>query len=343
MSVITEERLDAAEKEADKLWAETYPDPDALHEGEVVAKDGKPVETDVVEDGNANADGVDGTLVVEAKPAEVVPPKSDEEIYKQRFQIMEGKYKAEVPRLSAELAQWKDYANGLLARITALEESVKAKPSTPAMEDEGDYEVDSFVQDNPGAAKLFKKLEAQHKAELDVLRNEIKSVDQKATSVKSEFKQSTAMDHFEKEMTNEGVPDWRTVDTSPDFIEWLNRNPYNIKVLQAAASELDAKTVSSFFLDYKKSLNSDNGNGGLPPENGDGEPSKLEKHLSPPRSGGGGPPPRQPVQPVLTTENYTKFMKQTTVGKYNPALWGGKTEAQMEAIFDAAIAKNELR
>jgi len=338
----TYEELEKAEQEADAALAAMNADEPAI---EAKPEDDKPVKPDVVDEGVVS----DGVLVaddpaIKATPAEAPVKKDDDGIdYKQKFLVVDGMLKADTARLKAEAAQWREYATGLQERISVLEDTVKAKSSAVETQpDEEDYEVDAFVADNPGAAKLLKKMEAKHKAELASLRDEIKSVDQKSVATSAEFKQTTAISQFDRAMADAGALDWRAIDTDPGFTEWLNRSPYNVKVLQAAASEFDAPTVSAFFLDYKRSLET---NGGDPPtDNGNGSQSKIEKFTAPPRSGGGGPPPKTAVSPVLTKENYAKFSKQAmTPGAYNPAQWGGKTVAQMDAIFDAAIAGNELR
>ena len=340
----TFEELEKTEQEAEAVRAAMYAE-ESEPVVEVKPEDDKPVESAVIDEGVAGAGDegiaiVEDEPVVEVKSVEVIPKKEDEEeTFKKRFQIMEGKYKAEVPRLSSELAQWKEYASNLQSRVTVLEETTKAKPSTPLAEDEPDYEVEAFVSDNPGAAKLINKMKAEHKAELASLRDEIKFVDQKTVAAKSEFQQTTAIGQFDKAMTDAGVSDWRTIDVDPGFMEWLNRSPYNVKVLQAAASQFDAPTVASYFLDYKKSL--------APSDNG-GDPvidvvnqDKLGKFTAPPRGGGATIPSKTPAQPVLTKESYVKFSNEAmTPGGYNPARWGGKTVAQMDAIFDAAIARN---
>jgi hypothetical protein len=331
---IVESRLDKAEEDADKLLEQAY------------AEGVKPLDLEGAPEGEGEAEAGGSAAPAEELDAEGKPkvkepdkPNAEEETYKHRFEIMEGKYKAEVPRLNEELRQSKDVIASLQGRLTALEEAAKAAPKVEAPPEE-DYEVDAFVADNPGAAKLLKRLEDKHKAETEALRNEIKSVGTKAEAKVSEFRQETAMDRFEKSMADSGVPEWRTIDSDPAFMAWLNKSPYNVRVLQSAASEFDAKTVSAFFLDYKRSLAPPD-NGGKPPDNGGGQ-NKIDKFTAPPSSGGGGTPPKSDTQPALTKANYEKFMHQSTMGKYKPSLWGGLTEAQMEAKFDDAIAKNAL-
>jgi hypothetical protein len=149
---------------------------------------------------------------------------------------------------------------------------------------------------------------------------------------KSEFKQMSEMDKFDARMTAAGVEDWRAIDTDPLFADWLSLS--KARELEAAAKVFDAAKISSVYLEYKRSLGS--------PDNGSGQ-DKLDKFIALPRGGGGSPPPKGGAYPALTRANYNKFMSQTMrPGKYKPSQWGGLTESQMEAKFDAAIAKNEL-
>jgi len=345
----TFEELERLEQEADAARAAMYaeePEPETKPESDKTVESAV-IDEDVAGVGDEGIIAVEDEPVVEVKTADVVLKKDDDGVdYKQKFLVVDGKLRAEIPRLSNELAQWKEYAGNLQSRVTALEETAKAKPSTPAAEviPDDDYEVEVFVADNPGAAKLINKMKAEHKAELASLRDEIKSVDGRTQEARAEDQRAAKLARFEKEMADAGVPEWRTIDTDPGFKERISQRPYDIKVLQEAASQYDAKVVSSYFLDYKNSLIPPD-NGDMPPNKGDASQNKLDKFTAPPRSVGGGPPSKSGTQPALTRANYVKFMAQTTPtgrGKYVPSQWGGLTEVQMEARFDAAIAKNEL-
>ena len=334
-----EEGLIQAEKDAEAKWAEVYPaelpaeevGAEAASEepGLVAAPALKPAEPAEPEDG-----------VKPKEPAEEGKLTAEEETYKQKFLVMEGKFKAEVPRMAAELAQWKEFAGGgLQSRVADLEAQVKVIPKAEPPAPEPDDEVEAFVMDNPGAAKLINRLKEEHKAEIATLRSEISSVGKKAGDVESKVEHTTTMDRFDRAMALAGVPDWREIDNSPEFADWLPLS--KARQLQEAASAFDAQKTAVFFLDYKKSLNPD-GNGDIPPDNGNGK-SKLDKFTAPPGGGGKGPPPRQTARPVLTRDMYQRFSLQAMKPQtYVAAQWGGRTIEQMDTLFNTAIAKGEL-
>jgi hypothetical protein len=41
--------------------------------------------------------------------------------------------------------------------------------------------------------------------------------------------------------------------------------------------------------------------------------------------------------------DYQRFYAESARGKYDPKKWGGRTEEQTEAMFDALIARKALR
>jgi len=342
MSSYMEKKLEKAEAAAEELWKETYetptgavpagetatPAPETVVEAAAEVVPEVPVETPV-------ETPVEVVAETPVPVAEVVvkeePVKSDTADYKQKYQTLEGKYKAEVPRLSAEIGQWKDYATSLQERITALEKVKPVKIDEPVT----DPDIEAVTTAYPEVATLIKKMEKKHEVEIQKLRSELEGGSAEIKDLKNETVLSK-QDRFDMAMRTAGVPDWKVIDKDPVFIEWLGEQvPYTrstkLQLLQQAAREFDADTVSKFFLDFKESIKEPDGN--VEPQ-----PDKLKKFVAPPR--GGGIPPVKPVPAGVTKAQYEKFMNPRY--KFNPADWGGKTEAQMDAIFDNAIQKGTL-
>jgi hypothetical protein len=328
-----EKKLEKAEEKAEQLWKEVYqPEEKETDKPEEVAETPEPETPEVVADETPQKE----EPVAEVKEV-VTPPKEEVKSdidWKQKYQTLDGKYKAEVPRLSAEVGQWKDYAESLTRRISELEETVKKPPK-----EESDPEMDSVAEVNPEVAKLIKKMKEEHRDEIAKLRKELETgISADIKSVKDDI-QLSKQDRFDLAMREYGAADWRQVDQDPEFLEWLNAPvPYTkatkLDLLRFAARDLDAKTLSQFFLDFKASK--------TPPEpdgNTEPQPDKLNKFTAPPRSGG-PTPPNKASQTGLTKTQYIKFMNPRY--RFNPNDWGGKTEAQVEALFDAAILKGTL-
>ena len=337
---LTERKLERAEEEADAIWKSVY-QPD---EPETVTPpkkaDAEPEETPEEEALETETEEAAEEVVVVAAPETppVKPPDSDTTDWKQKYQTLEGKYKAEVPRLSSEIGQWREYATSLSKRISDLEETAKSalkKTDVP----ETDPDLEALAERDPDFASIIKKLSDDHKREIAELRRDFETgVSADLKSVKEDLKLSKE-ERFDLAMKSAGAADWKAVDRDPDFLEWLNYPvPYTrltkLALLRDAARNLDAETASKFFLDFKSSQNTED-----TPLTVEETPDKLNKFVAPPRSG--GPTiPKKSGQPGLTKAQYERFMDPRV--RFDPADYGGRTEKQTEALFDTAILKGTL-
>jgi hypothetical protein len=329
---LVETKLERGEKEADELWNEVYGEkkeevPEVKEEVKeeteepVETTEEKPPEPEVTEE------------PAKEVPVKEVPiielPKDD---WKQKYQTLEGKYRVEVPRLTSEVNQWKEYSTSLSHRITELENAVK-KPVEK--EPEKDADIAALETDYPDFTKVLKKIKDEHRSEIAALRQEIGTRDADIKNVKEDV-QVSRQDRFNIDMARVVGENWREIDTNPDFITWLGDTiPYTrmtkLQYLQEAARNLDVETVSKFFLDYKETLKE--------PEPETEPEDKLKKFTAPPRSET-STIPKTGGQQGLSRAQYEKFMNPRY--KFNPSDWGGKTEQQMEAAFDVAIQKGTL-
>ena len=330
-----EKKLERAEEKAEEIWKEMY-QPEKTETEPPKAEE--PPKPEVVEETPAEPEAPvteepPAPEPVAPEPEKPKPPeKSDTTDWKQKYQTLDGKYKAEVPRLSAEVGQWKEYAQTLSKRVSELEETVKKPPK-----EEADPDMEAVAESNPEFVKIIKKMKEEHRDEIAALRKEFETgISADIKSVKDDI-QLSKQDRFDIDMQREVGSNWREIDNDPQFHEWLNAPvPYaratKMQLLQAAARDLDSRTVAQFFLDFKASL--------APEPDGNVEPpaQNLEKFTAPPRSGA-APIPKRTAQGV-TKADYMKFMDPRY--RFNPKDWGGKTETQMEAIFDAAIQKGTL-
>jgi hypothetical protein len=142
---------------------------------------------------------------------------------------------------------------------------------------------------------------------------------------------------FDTDMRSLGVPDWRDIDNDEEFHAWLGGTiPYTritrAEAVMKAAREYDAETAAQIFLDYKKVK--------VPVA-----PTKTEEELEAERQQkltkqvvpktGAAPPAKTRVsaQSQYTRDDYTRFMRESSKDRFNPANWGGKTEEQVEATY----------
>ena len=322
MSLI-ERKLERAEEEADAIWKSVY-QPD---ESETVTPPEKAeAETEETPEEAALEMETEETAVAAApETPPVKPPESDTTDWKQKFQTLDGKYKAEVPRLSAEVGQWREYATSLSRRISELEETAKsALKKTDAPETDPDLEA--LAERDPDFASIIKKLRDDHKREIAELRRDFETgVTADLKSVKEDLHLSK-QERFDLALRAAGIPDWKTVDHDPAFLEWLSDPvPYTratkLDFLKDAARNLDADAASKFFLDFKASQNTED-----TPLTAEESSDKLNKFVAPPRSGGPSIP-KKSGQPGLTKAQYERLMDPRA--KFNPADYGGRTEKQV--------------
>lgn len=334
------EELEQAEKDAEKLL-----NPDIKEVEKKVETEPEPEKQDT-------------TLTPEKESETLLPPKEkepektvetkDEDLQslikkaEQKYKTLEGKYNAEVPRTQAENKKLKEQVSEFQTKIAELEKNISTA-KTSQQDAEIDAELEELELDYPKLANALRKLKATTADQINSLKDGIKvkpdeSVKADIESVKTDVNEVKLV-RFDLEMNKLGVPDWQTIDSDPKFSEWLNEKvPYTnstkSQLLKKAASKLDAPTVSQFFLDYKATLEAS------PKKDGQ---EKLKPFVAPPK--GGQSAPLTGVQSDLTLANYQKFMRETTGSDYtfDPKKWGGKTEAQVEQMFNDAISKGVLR
>ena len=329
----TLEQLEKEEKEAEKLLAlgdeETTETTETITEPTVT-------ETKEVAPPQPGTDGVEP--LPEVKDKEVIPPTVSEDIWEKKYRTLEGKYKAEVPRLQADNNELKTEIGSLKQKLTELYDKDSNSKSVKASE-EIDSDIATLSEYDPRVAEVVKKIKIDSDEKVKALEKKFgKVTEDTSKNVETDINKIKYM-RFDNEMVSLGVQDWKTIDQDPGFIEWLSSNVRGTKYtklqyLQEACRQYDTETASTFFLDYKKEL------AGAPPA-ADSQ-SKLNKSIAPPKGGAGSPPIKAGQSTGLTRESYQKFMLETARGKFNPKLWNGKTEEQVEAMFDQAISKDEL-
>jgi len=317
------EKLEKAEADAEAVWKEVY-DPENK-------PDVTPPESEVSEQ----------PPVVEEPPPEEPPkeppkedPKKDAVYWENRFKTVEGILKVEQQRLGNEVSQWRDYANALTSKITQLEERLNKTTSEP----EADPDISAMETEYPDFAKVMKKIKDDHRKEIADLRREMQTTVSADLKGVREDLQVSKQDRFSLSL-QQMVPGWKEIDKEPAFMEWLNAVvPYTgttkLALLQNAARNFNAEGVAQFFFDFIKETKGSEPETVVPPDS-----DKLDKFTAPPRSGGPAVP-KTGGQQGLTKAQYAKFMDPRY--KFNPRDWGGKTEQQVEAMFDASIQKGTL-
>jgi hypothetical protein len=372
---VIEQRIDAEEAEVEKIRAAMYATgPDDTGGGDdQLSKADSDTQKDRADDDSKDGGGGDDSGSTDTAGKDAAGDDTDstdttdktgqttdkeEESFKAKYLSLKGKYDKELPKYAgalksakAELVQWQEYAASLETKIKSLEVETPKKdavqPDAKPVLDLEDPELKTLLGDYPGAAKLFGALEKERSADKVKIAELEAVVNSKLKTIESDAEVSKA-ERFGLNMVALVGKDWQKIDADPEFMEFLSESvPYTgrtrLQLLKAASAALDAPTVAQFFNDFLATKNASDADD----DTGAGEDTtsadRLKKQLAPPRSGGSAPLKKAELDQVYTRKQYDKFMDDSTRGRFKPKEWGGRTEAEMDLIFDRALVAGTLR
>jgi hypothetical protein len=291
---------------------------------------------------------------VQPAPQEPVTPQTPQpapqpcaecEKNKQRYTTLQGKYDAEVPRLTYRI----QYLENQIADLSAQAvRAVDTKPATvtvtaPATPAPSVFSEALKSSENP-AIKNFKEnfpdVFGPLTQILDDFGNQItKKSDEKIASIEK-TNADTKQEVFSKAIAN-AHPDWQIVcQGDPRWAIWLNKtDPYGLSKLMAlrsASAKFDPQVVINLLSDFKKEMAVASAQPVIPAQ--DPRLSQVAPGSGPQGSGtviGAGDKGPEPVARSFIQ----KFAQDVTTGKYR-----GK-EAEMNAIqakIDAAVSAGKI-
>lgn len=184
---------------------------------------------------------------VEAAPAEPAATEvhqpaaipQEEETFKRRFEVLQGKYSAEVPRLHQQLREQNDRFDKLMEELNKLKdrptEEAAAKASQKDVEDFGADLID-MVQRH--ATRIVQNHISQLEA---VFRNEVRAVQAQVGNVTEQVAMSK--DQLFWTAVMKAVPDWESVDSDPSWAAWLDSRAEGSK---RTRRELAGEAIAGF-------------------------------------------------------------------------------------------------
>lgn len=283
-----------------------------------------------------------------AAPAEPKPERTD---WKQKYNVLQGKYDAEVPRLSQDLRD----AN---SRITSLEDRLAAAPPAaaptpdpePARTDFTPEEIADYGEDllDVIGRKARAIVESEYLPQMNSLNTELNSL---KTQV-GETGQKVA-----KQETNEvfaqldgTVKDWRVTNVDPAFHVWLDQvDPFSgvtrKNLMLTAFDRKNAHQVKAFFDKYAEE------NATVVPTPADPTPSgqggmdtgstlELGNYIAPgtPRSGGDVSAPKD--KRIWSNQDVGRFYSDVQKGRYKTR---PDDKARIEADIIAATREGRIK
>lgn len=197
-------------------------------------------------EGNTPAPDAEPTEPAATEPADKVaeptPQPTDnhqDDAWKQKFDVLTGKYNAEVPRLHQQL---KEQASAL-ERLQAEMEAAKAKPAEP---EEPKKSLVTSNDEETFGSDLIDLARRVTKDEVGVVLSRIGHIEQMLENISQLPKQveqvaqdqaQTREDRFWSAVAT-AIPDWNQVDSDPRWIDWLNQTPpFAVKTYRELAGD----------------------------------------------------------------------------------------------------------
>jgi hypothetical protein len=270
---------------------------------------------------------------VEPKPVETKPEPTEpviaDETWQSRYIALKGKYDAEVPRLHADVREFKAQLENL--RKAAETKPVETKKPAVAEKLVTDADVQAFGEDLIEVQrKVAREVASEFRGELDAMRVENEKLREQLTTTGTQVSEAS----FEQRLYRM-VPDFQAVNADDRWIGWLNevdpllRAPRK-SVAQDAFNRGDAEAVAHYIGMFKSSV--------TPVEQPSDKAAELEKQIQPKRSASNAPVSQQ-------AKTYTDLQVQKMFQKsVELSSRGQRDEAmKLEAEIDAAYRDGRVR
>lgn len=262
------------------------------------------------------------------------PPGDDAEVWRQRYQTLQGMYNSQVPQLNQQVAE-------LTAKVAAMEANKPAaKPDEPAGNLVTEKDVETFGSDLIDVVKRQAQQEvrlAQANAAKEVSRLEgvIAEMRSQMEGVQNTQATSSRQQYF-ADLARE-VPDFAEVNQSPEFLAWLGEiDPLFGMPRQAAIdhawNQYDVTRTAALFKAFK----------GLTAQAEPAPPNRqqqLEKQLTPGSSKNSQPPAVSDADRKFSMREIEEFYRDVSKGLY---VGRDQERAKLEDQIDAAVAAGRL-
>jgi hypothetical protein len=254
----------------------------------------------------------------DAPPNEQPDEHKKDDQWEHRYKVLEGKYRAEVPRISADNRELRQKLDALTEEL----EKVKTQGSVPlssliSQEDREKY-GDELLD-------VMKRSAQEQVSSKDV---EIQALRKQLESVSLNTAKTAELGFFER--LGQLVPDWNTVNSEDEFLKWLDEydeftGRTRQELLSDAEQARDADRTARFFNSWKATQKN----------NVAISQSKLESQLAPDSNRVSKPPTGKRF---FTRPEIADFYAAARRGEIN-----AKDMIAMEAEIHAATLDNRVR
>ncbi len=186
----------------------------------------------------------------EAPPSPEVDQSTQTENWQQRYQTLQGKYSAEVPRLTGQLRSLEGQVSQLQSLISTmrLAPAPQAPTRAPAQPKIAPEDIEAYGEDLVTATRRWARAEVD--GELQQLRGQVEHLSTRSQATETNMAQRTVEQQLEHD-----IPNWREVNNDPQFATWLAEvDPFSGRVrhdmLHEAYGAGNAPRTSAFFRAY---------------------------------------------------------------------------------------------
>jgi len=175
-------------------------------------------------------------------PAQSEKPAQDK--WEHKFKVIEGKYKAEVPRLAAQIRELSQRVESL----SAENEELKSRPLAEAQALISPEDREKYGDD------LLDVIRRAAKEEVGTKDTEIATLRKQLDSITSSTVKQSEVSFYDR--LGQLVPDWPSVNDDSNFHEWLDEydeltGKRRQDLLSEAETQKDADRVARFFSKWK--------------------------------------------------------------------------------------------
>jgi len=285
-------------------------EPELQEEGAQDEESGEPEEPEGAEEPGQGAEG-------EAE-------ESHERDWKQAYNVLKGKYDAEVPRMAEELRSLRSELDKVKRQKEEAEQNSEIQGIDP--EDFGEYgeEFQALAKSQKDLLEANKKL----REELNQIKDSVGSVE--------ETQRTTVQNSFYSRL-NELCPEWGRLNKDQGCLDWLQTvNPYTgdlrINSMQSAEQRGDAATVAAIFNEYRQL----SGFGKEPEKKPEKKPKP--KNLQPSSTHSGNDNPAGSGKRTWSRAQIKQFYQDKAMGSYE-----GRDEEARQLEQDIFKAQSEGR
>lgn len=198
----------------------------------------------------------------ETPPAEEQKPQSGTEDWKHKYQVLKGKYDAEVPELTNRLMALSSTLDSQGALIQELQQKLQepaaetGKAAEPAQKFDilDEAEFDGYGEN---ILKLVRQLNALIKRQSDPQpkQNAGPDIEARIGRIEQRVIQSAEEEYYST--LDKSLPDWRVLNRDPKFLAWLQQpDPITeiqrMTAIKRAAGMFNARQVIAIFNAYKR-------------------------------------------------------------------------------------------